>query len=176
MNDSLLKIAQIKAQQAKEQEQVIDPLAELKSKIASNGGAEPQHYSWKLGTPDNIKPTEVIVNPYSNTPSAPAVAKPAVNTNAPVGSPSKPVKNVEPLIKANLPNATPEQYKNSMSVNVDGREVLIPTIDPNGNPLSEDEAYEQFEKSGEHLGMFNSPEDSDNHANALINSFRNGKI
>lgn len=48
----------------------------------------------------------------------------------------------------------------SMSVNIDGQEVLIPTVSDDGRLLSEDEAIKQFDKTGKHLGKFDTPENA----------------
>lgn len=52
----------------------------------------------------------------------------------------------------------------SFSTNIDGVEVLLPTIsrDKNGNPirLTEDEAIEKYLKDGKHLGKFKTPEEA----------------
>ena len=45
----------------------------------------------------------------------------------------------------------------SMSVNINGKEVLIPTV-INGRVVSEEEAIQSYLKTGRHLGMFSSPE------------------
>jgi hypothetical protein len=47
----------------------------------------------------------------------------------------------------------------SKSFNFDGKEVLIPTI-VNGKRVSDNEAIEHYKKTGEHLGIFNSPEEA----------------
>ena len=52
---------------------------------------------------------------------------------------------------------------NSMSVNIDGKEVLIPTIGiRNGVPaqLSEKEAIDIYRATGKHLGKFSTPEEA----------------
>lgn len=46
----------------------------------------------------------------------------------------------------------------SMSTNIDGREVLIPTVSDDGRIMSDDEAVDNFMQTGKHLGMFSSPE------------------
>lgn len=46
----------------------------------------------------------------------------------------------------------------SMGVNFDGREYLLPTISDDGIRLSEDEAIALFQKTGRHLGVFDTPE------------------
>jgi len=55
----------------------------------------------------------------------------------------------------------------SMSVNIDGREVLIPTISDDGKTLSEEAAVEQYRKTGKHLGMFDTPENATLYAEHL---------
>ncbi len=55
----------------------------------------------------------------------------------------------------------------SMSVNMDGKEVLIPTISPDGRLLSDDEAIAEYRKTGKHLGMFDTPEHATAYAEKL---------
>ena len=45
----------------------------------------------------------------------------------------------------------------SISVNFDGKEVLIPTVSDDGKILSNAKAIEQYKATGRHLGMFRSP-------------------
>ena len=46
----------------------------------------------------------------------------------------------------------------SMSVNFDGREYLIPTVSDDGRVLGDDEAIQEFQRTGRHLGVFDTPE------------------
>lgn len=55
----------------------------------------------------------------------------------------------------------------SISVNIDGREVLIPTISPNGERLTEDEAIELYRSTGQHLGIFRTPQEATRYARSL---------
>lgn len=55
----------------------------------------------------------------------------------------------------------------SMSFNVEGKEVLIPTVSDDGRILSDKEAIEQFAKTGRHLGKFNSPDAATKYAMSL---------
>ena len=54
----------------------------------------------------------------------------------------------------------------SFSCEIDGLEVLLPTV-VNGEIVSEEEAIEHFLSSGEHLGMFRTPEDAEVYAYLL---------
>ncbi|WMT12522.1 DNA transfer protein [Serratia fonticola] len=57
----------------------------------------------------------------------------------------------------------------SMSTNIDGREVLIPTVSDDGRIMSDDEAIDNFMRTGKHLGMFSSPEAATSYAESLHN-------
>lgn len=46
----------------------------------------------------------------------------------------------------------------SINVGIDGVEVLIPTVSDDGRVMDDDEAVETYKKTGQHLGMFASPE------------------
>lgn len=55
----------------------------------------------------------------------------------------------------------------STSVNIDGREYLLPTIDDDGTELDTDGAIERFKRTGEHLGTFDTPEQATAYAKSL---------
>ena len=55
----------------------------------------------------------------------------------------------------------------SMSANIDGKEVLLPTVSDDGKILSDKEAIAQYKKRGKHLGKFNSPEQATEYAKKL---------
>jgi hypothetical protein len=55
----------------------------------------------------------------------------------------------------------------SMSTNIDGREVLLPTISDDGRVLTSEQAISQFQKTGKHLGMFDTPENASAYAQLL---------
>lgn len=55
----------------------------------------------------------------------------------------------------------------SMSVNIDGREVLIPRVLPDGRMLSPADAIRHYEKTGQHLGIFDTPEHATAYAQQL---------
>lgn len=48
----------------------------------------------------------------------------------------------------------------SMGVNVNGKEVLIPTVSDDGQVLSPADAIAMYRQTGRHLGVFASPEAS----------------
>lgn len=48
----------------------------------------------------------------------------------------------------------------SMGVNIDGKEYLIPTVSDDGRVMGDDEAVETFKRTGKHLGVYSSPEES----------------
>jgi hypothetical protein len=58
----------------------------------------------------------------------------------------------------------------SMSINMDGREVLIPTVSDDGRVLSDEDAVALFERTGRHLGVFDSPAAATAYAEQLHNS------
>src|SRR5437764_7495802 len=59
----------------------------------------------------------------------------------------------------------------SMSFNEDGREILIPTVAADGSrTLSEREAIEQYRKSGQFLGKFDTPDNATAYGEKLHNS------
>ena len=55
----------------------------------------------------------------------------------------------------------------SISANVDGNEVLLPTVGDDGKILTNAQAIDQFRNTGKHLGKFDTPENADTYAKAL---------
>lgn len=55
---------------------------------------------------------------------------------------------------------------NSFSVNIDGKEILLPKV-IDGKIVSEEEAIRHYEETGEHLGMFDTIEDANIYAENL---------
>ena len=58
----------------------------------------------------------------------------------------------------------------SMSFEEDGKEILIPTVSPDGKILSDQDAIDLYHKTGQHLGKFDTPEHADAYAQALHQS------
>lgn len=55
----------------------------------------------------------------------------------------------------------------STSVNIDGVEVLIPTVSDKGKIMSVDEAVKEYKRTGKHLGKFRTPEEATAYAEQL---------
>jgi hypothetical protein len=55
----------------------------------------------------------------------------------------------------------------SMGINVEGKEVLVPTVADDGHMMSDDEAEAQYRHTGRKFGQFESPAASDEYANLL---------
>lgn len=74
----------------------------------------------------------------------------------------------KPLVAGNIDLSNRPKVKNedgsistvrSLGVNIDGKEVLIPTVVGN-RVVSDDEAIKEYKRTGKHLGIFATPEDS----------------
>lgn len=55
----------------------------------------------------------------------------------------------------------------SMSFSDGGPEILVPTIADNGRQMTDDEAIDQYRKTGQHLGQFDTPENATAYADKL---------
>jgi soluble lytic murein transglycosylase-like protein len=55
----------------------------------------------------------------------------------------------------------------SMSFEVDGNQVLVPTVSDNGRIMSDQEAMEAYRRTGKHLGIFDTPANATAYAKAL---------
>jgi hypothetical protein len=58
----------------------------------------------------------------------------------------------------------------SMSFGTDDGEILVPTVSDDGRILSNDEAIEQYRRTGQHLGKFDSPQAATRYAERLHDS------
>lgn len=50
-----------------------------------------------------------------------------------------------------------------------GKEVLVPTVHPGGLIMSNKEAIDRYYKTGEYLGVFDTPDDANSYAESLHN-------
>ena len=55
----------------------------------------------------------------------------------------------------------------SKSFEIDGREVLLPTLDPTGSKMTDKETIDRYKATGEHLGIFTSPDAATKYAKHL---------
>lgn len=55
----------------------------------------------------------------------------------------------------------------SITVGIDGREIVVPTVSDDGRIMSDDEAVEQYRKTGKHLGIFDNAKNADTYASRL---------
>ncbi|MCZ3377420.1 transglycosylase SLT domain-containing protein [Rhizobium sp. AG207R] len=91
--------------------------------------------------------------------------------------PPGPTGNFEGMIsKGNIDLAARPVVKNddgtistvrSMSFNEDGKEILVPTVSPDGKILSDQEAIDLYHQTGQNLGVFKNSDAADAYATAL---------
>lgn len=55
----------------------------------------------------------------------------------------------------------------SINVGTDKGEALIPTVHPDGYIMSDDDAIKRYQTTGEHLGIFDTPENAESYAQSL---------
>lgn len=63
----------------------------------------------------------------------------------------------------------------SASANIDGQEVLLSRVTPDGRHLSTDEAIAEYQRTGKHLGTFDSPASADAFAQKLHQDYAAGR-
>lgn len=122
---------------------------------AGNTPLETAHAA--VATP-RLRPTTAATSPYADLIS---------------DEPPKPAGLVEP---GNIDLLTRPIHHNtdgtistvkSASFEVDGKEVLVPTIADDGTPLSDREAFDLYRKTGKHLGIFDSADNATAYAKKL---------
>lgn len=55
----------------------------------------------------------------------------------------------------------------SVGVNLDGKEVVLPTVSPSGDNWTTAQAIDNYKRTGQHLGIYNTPEEATTAAKAL---------
>ena len=120
-------------------------------------------------------------NPYGFTganagvmPSLSALAPGRSPTYSPPAMPGSPWGVVEPgnvdlgsRPRVPVPGTKDIATVRSMGINVDGKEVLIPTVSDDGRLLAPQQAIDLYRKTGRHLGVFKDRKSADAYAEAL---------
>lgn len=63
----------------------------------------------------------------------------------------------------------------SVSVGIDGKEVLLSRVTPDGRHLSTEQALDEYRKTGQHLGIFDTPAAADSFAGKLHEDYAAGR-
>jgi hypothetical protein len=95
----------------------------------------------------------------------------------PAAAPSGPVKgqvqagNIDLAARPVVKNADGTiSTVRSMSFEQDGKEILVPTVSPDGKILSDEDAIKLYQKTGQHLGIFDNADDATAYAQSLHES------
>jgi hypothetical protein len=126
--------------------------------------AEPEHYSWDLGTPDNAVKTKVIVDPYSS--NSDYVYEDDWKQDYPEAVRDL-IPDKDPEIVQEYYNTGIDPYKDSFRTQIDDKEVVLPTVEPTGKRISEDEAVNRYLDHGLSLGERVDPKATAEMAKAL---------
>lgn len=82
--------------------------------------------------------------------------------------------NIDLYDRPKVPNQGGSSTVYSASFDIDGREVLLPLAD-DGRILSDDEAIDRYRRTGQHLGIFRTPQEATRFAERLHNDYAAGK-
>jgi hypothetical protein len=116
--------------------------------------------------------------PPAPTPPSQGEAGRAVSPTVPAGPQTPAIKAAapQPIESGNIdlarrpvvhsPDGTISTVR-SISVGIDGREVLIPTVSDDGKVLTDRQAIDLYKRTGKHLGVFDSPEAATAYAKTL---------
>jgi len=153
-------------------------MASLSGAVGSSAGAEPT----PAPPPETQQPTPIEAPPpVQPVPAQAPVQAPPVQA-PPVQAPpvEQPPAQAPPAYGAlepgNIDLTRRPHVQNedgsvstvrSMGVNIDGKEVLIPTVSDDGRIMSDDEAVDEYKRTGRHLGVYASPEASTAAAEAI---------
>jgi hypothetical protein len=150
-------------------------MASLSGAVGSSAGAEqPQPPSVEaqqapppVETPPPVEPMPAPAPPSMAPPvQAPPVEQPPAQ--APPAYGALEPGNIDLTRRPHVQNEDGSvSTVRSMGVNIDGKEVLIPTVSDDGRIMSDDEAVDEYKRTGRHLGVYASPEASTAAAEAI---------
>lgn len=129
--------------------------ADLAIEKKKNGG----HLNLQLGGPGSIEMADSSKVAQAGAPGVPEFEAPA----GILESGNIDLKNRPRVINDDGSTSTIR----SISVNEDGKEVLIPTISDEGEPLSDAAATALYKKTGQHLGKFDNADNATGYAKRL---------
>ena len=111
-------------------------------------------------TPETNQNNTPVINPLTSTPTVMINGETPNNSNI--------VGNIDvtkqPIVQN--PDGTVSTVR-SMSANINGKEVLLPTVSQDGRILSNQEAIDEYKRTGRNLGVFNTVEEANNAAQNL---------
>lgn len=89
--------------------------------------------------------------------------------------------NINLFEQPRVPNADGSTSTiDSLSVNIDGKEVLLPTVTPDGRhftgPTATEQAVAEYTRTGRHLGIFETPEQANKFAQQLHEDYAAGRF
>lgn len=117
-----------------------------------------------------------------------SIMPPPQSSQASTASPRQSVSAVKPLVPGTIDLYAQPRVKNpdgsistvdSIGINIDGKEYLLSTVTKDGRhfvgPNAADQAVREFKRTGQHLGVFSSIEDSNRYAEQLHKDYESGK-
>jgi hypothetical protein len=165
--------------------------ADTAARLASGQPGAHSVAEWSHGQPKfkQMAETELLKpkldnDPYSQGLQRVRQQKPAAQAGPSLSAPPPPL-GVQPLEAGNVDLYNRPKVHNpktggtstvfSKSWNIDGKEVLLPTVSDDGRMMSDDEAKAQYRKTGKHLGKFKNPADANAYAKQLHEDYAAGK-